>query len=283
MRIVLSVVIFLTCFAGYSQTDTFDIYINTGQHQLVDSSFVPVKAFNKTSTLSFDAQLFKFTMNKDVVLHFINNDTVNHQVEISDYGISTTINASSEDYELFPANLQGTFSMFSKSLVSSHDYLGLSAMIVVGNTTNAFYWNIKDLQSSFNQSIASGGSVDFGNYDPNYFLINGKSNPDIGLDTLAKIVGNVGDTITLHILNSGNSVHSLHFHGYHFRVLYASKFPERKNWIKDTYGMYSKEIVVLELVPDKPGEYPVHDHNLVATTANNIYPNGMFTTIVIAE
>jgi hypothetical protein len=38
---------------------------------------------------------------------------------------------------------------------------------------------------------------------------------------------------------------------------------------------------VFRLIPDQPGEFPVHDHNLVATTGGNIYPLGMFLTMMI--
>ena len=123
--------------------------------------------------------------------------------------------------------------------------------------------------------------MDLTNYRPNYFLINGLSNPKIDQDTLAKVRGNVGDTLQLFVLNSGNAVHSLHFHGYHVKVIYSSRSSEVVGWVKDTYALYKGEVVQLEIVPDKPGEYPVHDHNLVAITANNIYPKGMFTTLVI--
>ena len=51
--------------------------------------------------------------------------------------------------------------------------------------------------------------------------------------------------------------------------------------MKDTFPVYSMETVVLELVPDKVGEYPVHDHNLVAVSGANLYPNGMFLTLFI--
>ena len=41
------------------------------------------------------------------------------------------------------------------------------------------------------------------------------------------------------------------------------------------------EVLKLELIPDKPGVYPVHDHNLIGVTGGMFYPNGMFTTLRI--
>jgi len=51
--------------------------------------------------------------------------------------------------------------------------------------------------------------------------------------------------------------------------------------MKDTFPVYSMETVVLELVPNQVGEYPVHDHNLVAVSGASMYPNGMFLTLLI--
>ena len=60
------------------------------------------------------------------------------------------------------------------------------------------------------------------------------------------------------------------------------KFPNQINWFKDSFPVYPMETLVLRIIPDKEGEYPVHDHNLVAVTSGNIYPNGMFSTMLIS-
>ena len=119
------------------------------------------------------------------------------------------------------------------------------------------------------------------NYYPDYFTVNGKSNPDINNDADARVIGGVGDTIRIYIANTGQSIHSMHFHGYHLRILYSSENVTHVDRSKDTFPIKSMETLVLELVPDKVGEYPVHDHNLVAVTGGGIYPNGMFLTMLI--
>ena len=81
--------------------------------------------------------------------------------------------------------------------------------------------------------------------------------------------------------NTGQSIHSMHFHGYHATILYSSKNQTHVGRSKDTFPIHSMQTLVLQIVPDKPGTYPVHDHNLVAVTGNNVYPNGMFTTLLI--
>ncbi|PCJ66659.1 MAG: hypothetical protein COA58_04160 [Bacteroidetes bacterium] len=285
MRIVFFnlVLLFISvCVSG--QTDTVSIFINTGQHLLVDSSTVPAKAFNSTSEFKLDGQLFRFTKGQDVILQITNTDTIGHTIEISEYGFSAFIDSGKSVNTPITFSSKGLFQMYSTTEYPNQKYLGLSGLITVeSNWDNSFYWNIKEFQSSYNLAVQNGDTIDFANYKPNYFLINGKSNPDIATDTLAKIRGKVGDTLTLHILNSGNSVHSLHFHGYHFKIIASSRTSDVVGWIKDTYPVYAGERTILQMVPDKAGEYPVHDHNLVATTANNYYPNGMFITMIITE
>jgi hypothetical protein len=51
--------------------------------------------------------------------------------------------------------------------------------------------------------------------------------------------------------------------------------------MKDTFPIQPLETLLLQLVPHQVGEYPVHDHNLVAVSAGGIYPNGMFLTLLI--
>ena len=126
-----------------------------------------------------------------------------------------------------------------------------------------------------------GNTVDWTTYYPDYFTINGNSNPHINADASARVVGNVGDTINIYMVNTGQSLHSIHFHGYHSEILDSSKFPNHIGRSKDTFGIHSMELVVVQMIPHQVGEYPVHDHNLVAVSGGNIYPNGMFLTMLI--
>jgi hypothetical protein len=41
--------------------------------------------------------------------------------------------------------------------------------------------------------------------------------------------------------------------------------------------------MMVELVPDKPGRYPIHNHNLVTTTVGGNYPGGMMMHMHIHE
>ena len=97
----------------------------------------------------------------------------------------------------------------------------------------------------------------------------------------AMIMGNVGDTITISIVNNGNMIHPIHFHGYHVELVQSTHQSEKIGWKKDSFPVFVKEGLTVRLVPHQPGEFPVHNHNLVATLFNNGYPLGMITMLMI--
>ena len=69
--------------------------------------------------------------------------------------------------------------------------------------------------------------------------------------------------------------------GYHLEIISSSENESHEGRSKDTFPIKSSQSMILELIPDKTGEYPVHDHNLVAVSGGGIYPNGMFLTMLI--
>ncbi|MEZ4826701.1 MAG: multicopper oxidase domain-containing protein [Bacteroidia bacterium] len=133
----------------------------------------------------------------------------------------------------------------------------------------------------WNFVLNTGGTVNCHDYEPDYFTVNGKSYPDLQADTTAIIKANVGQTIRLVISNTGLHKHSIHFHGYHLEILYSTKFPAHVGRVKDSFPIDPYESLILELTPEKPGTFPVHDHNLVAVTGAGEYPNGMIGFITI--
>jgi len=153
----------------------------------------------------------------------------------------------------------------------------LGGMIVIkdDNATD-FFWNMKEHQRDWNDTIGGGASVDWSTYYPEYFTINGKSNPFINEDANARVTGSMGEVMHIYMVNTGQSVHSIHYHGYHSEIIFSSKYPAHVGRSKDTFAIYPMESIVVEMIPDQLGEYPVHDHNLVAVSGGNIYPNGMF-------
>ena len=259
------------------------LYIHSDSLQTIGGDMMPYVTFNQADSFKKDNPIIQIQVGDSLSLWIVNHDTTRHNFEVRGVnGTSLSILAGDSAHVGIRFNKQGCYIYHDPLNFPANTYLGLGGMIVVKNhSKSSFYWNVKEHQHKWNSTLITGGSVNWNNYYPRYFTINGNSNPNINLDTKARITGKVGDTLILYIANTGQSIHSMHFHGYHSKILYSSKYNKHKGRSKDTFPIYPMETLVLEIVPDKPGEYPIHDHNLVAVTGNNFYPNGMFTTILI--
>ena len=212
-----------------------------------------------------------------------NMDASEHHFEIRGTTPSESI-LSGDSIHIIHTFLENGIHVFHDPLnYPNQASLGLGGMIVVrDHSYPSFYWNIKEHKRGQNDTVLLGGAVDWAHYSPDFFTINGKSNPYINQDSNARVIGTVGDEIYIYVTNTGQSIHPLHFHGYHVEVRASTRNPNHVGRMKDSQGIYPAEGVVLRLIPDKEGEYPVHDHNLVTTTGANVYPLGLFTTILIA-
>lgn len=171
--------------------------------------------------------------------------------------------------------------------VSAHGaYMGLTGVLLSHaekNEKSFFMWDLSDFEWAVNEAIAKEDVPDFSTYRPDFFTINGKVYPDSESDPLVKITGNVDDVITLVIINSGRAAYSLHFHGYHVKVLSTKGRKLIEGASKDTVPIEVNEVMVLEMVPDKPGEYPVHNHALSGVISSGLYPSGQFSIMSIGN
>lgn len=177
----------------------------------------------------------------------------------------------------------GIYRYFDPVNAPYNTYMGLAGIVHIktpGDPVSYFYWNISEQEKDWNTAIPSGATPLLSDYDPDLFFINGNYNPYINQDPVARVNGNVGSEFRVIMVNNGISTHSMHFHGYHLMVI-ASGQTQMMNRSKDTFPLKQGNYMMLSCTPDKPGEYPVHDHNLVAVTGNGMYPNGMFTSLLI--
>ncbi len=258
------------------------LYILRDSLTFSDGSKVPYITFNDNQMFNSTNARIELNISDQLDLWVINSDTIEHEFAIK--GV-TSVYAIPVGDSIFTSVIfanAGVFIFYDPLNYPNNAYTGLSGMIAVKDHQHAsFFWNIKEHKDTWNGTLTAGGTVDWSNYYPNYFTINGKSAPNINTDIDARVTGSVGDTLMIYVTNTGQSIHPLHFHGYHVEVVYSGKFPSHVGRMKDSEGVYPFEGSVFRLVPDQPGEYPVHDHNLVATTGGNIYPLGMFLTMVI--
>lgn len=260
-----------------------ELYIVGDSLQVASGLKIPYLTFNEQNSFSSTNARIIIDSGDDLDLTVFNTDSVTHEFEIK--GISTVYSIPAGNSVQFTSTFSnpGAFVFHDPLDYPNYASVGLGGMIVVkDHSFSSFYWNIKEHETTWNAQVVNGNYPNWNTYYPDFFTINGKSNPNINADPDARITGNVGDTIYLYMTNTGQSIHVMHLHGYHADVMYSSKHPQHVGRSKDSQGIYPGEAVVLRIVPDKPGEYPVHDHNLIATTGGNTYPLGMFTTILIA-
>lgn len=269
----------------WAATITDTLHLNRGTFVTVDTVSLPSLAFNRNTTYASRNALIRLRPGDTLNLTFINNDTAFHGLQVTSF-LTTPLFANPGDTVngtyIFPN--QGVFIYRDASNFPGNAYLGAAGMIVVDEVFDGeFFWNIREHQSDWNPVLAGGGTVNWSQYAPDYFTINGLSKPDLENDSAAVVRGSVGDTLRIYLANNGQSLHSMHFHGYHVRIVHSNQGSRRINWIKDSVPLKSGETLILEMVPDKPGKYPVHDHNLIAITGGKKYPNGMFLVMDISQ
>lgn len=253
------------------------LYINRGNFVTVLATTFPSYAFNNNPVYSSLNEVMNISTTDSLKIKIINNDTIMHGFDVQNYsGVNQTILPGDSATVTLYFGTESIWIYYDQLNFPDNRYMGLGGMICVSNSTQQkFYWNIKEHQTSYNNQIAAGSPVIWNNYYPDYFTINGKSFPDLQNDTTAVPVVNLGDTIVIFVANTGQSKHSIHFHGFHATAQYSYD-PLKLNWSKDTWPMKSMDCYIWRVVVDKLGRYSVHDHNLVAVSGGGIHPNGMF-------
>jgi len=257
------------------------LYINTGLYTAIDGSQFEFAAFNPTPVFSPINVQLNIVFGDTLILTLLNTDSVQRGFHIEDLNVSIVVSAGdSSVLSISAPPTKASYIYYDHLDFPRNTALGLAGVLAVGfENLSTFYWNLKEFQKDWAPRHASGQNVDWSTYYPDYFTINGKSSPDINSDTNARVLGAVGQDLYIVIVNSGQSTHSLHFHGFHAEIVYSSSAPHHVARIKDTFPVKPMESMVLKITPDKIGEYPVHDHNLVPVTAGggiskrNVYYN----------
>ena len=276
---ILSFALLFTALSVKSATVNKTLYINKGIFTTVIGTTFPSYAFNDSPQYSSQNTNIHLKKGDVLILKIINTDSVTHGFNIKRYAnVNAIINPKDSIIDTLNFNSQGLFIFYDSYQYPKYRYMGASSMITVFNsvTDKKFYWNVKEHQRSYNELLAENKKVDWSRYTPDYFTINGFSFPDVELDTVSYVMANVGDTVHLFIANTGQSSHALHIHGFHGKVIFSS-IPGEIGWEKDTFPVKSMETLIIELVPNKPGFYSIHDHNLLSFTADGLYARGMLT------
>lgn len=254
------------------------LYINRDTTSIASISFQKA-AFNLDTNFQRRNAVLDFPENTLIEFVVANNDTVPHEVLLPDGSLPLLLQPNAAQLVQISSLPFGTYAV--QSLTSQGAFLGAGAILRVGITGISFTWDLWEQDPAL--------TFDFGNgtittlpavYRPTVFAINGGVDP-MDMMSSAVITGSVGDTITISIVNNGNMIHPIHFHGYHVELMQSTQQTSRIGWKKDSFPVFEKEGMTLRLIPHQPGEFPVHNHNLVATLFNNGYPLGMITMLMI--
>lgn len=254
------------------------LYLNAGMMLAVDSSTFPYKAFNHTSTFDQKNAVIEVQPNDQLIITIINNDTLDHAWFVSEYSaLAKFLPTGDSINDTLTFTSEGLHILYNHMDDPVGRYMGGAGMIWVRSSTGdgAFFWNLREQDSTWNADLGAGDTVNWALNHPDYFLVNGHGRPGIANDPSAVVTGSVGDTIYINIANTGRSVHSLHFHGYHCTVVQSNN-PLMIGRDKDTFPVWPMETMVLRMVPHQAGQFPVHEHNLLAVAGGGIYPNGIF-------
>lgn len=252
---------------------------------MVDSSFIESLKLNHSSEFSAIDFVFKQEVNQIKNYCIINTDSVDHEIQFKNSNTANIYILSNDTVDFSLEYLsEGLFMYEDQTNYPFNSHLGLSGMIYIGDAVGqTFYWNLKEHDTNWVQHTINSTTSNVDDYQPSYFTINSYSNPIPETDSTTIVHGQVGDELLINIYNSGRMNHALHFHGYHVEILHSSAKPNHVGRLKDSFNIKPSEGVIVKLVPDKPGVYPVHDHNLGATLGNGTYANGMLTLLKITE
>jgi hypothetical protein len=260
------------------------LVIRKGLLELADGEKLDYYVFTDSSSFTKNSSLLKYEVGDEVTFNIINGDTRSHGFAIDHYGSLGTIVPGDSISQVISLTKAGVFKYYDPINTPWNAHSGLSGTLhirEIGDLKTYFYWDLREHQFEWSPLIEQGTFPDSNLYEPTYFSINGNFDPYINADSIARIRGKVDVEFGLIIVNHGLAIHSMHFHGYHLTVEKNSKNKQYIGRSKDTFPLYPYHILELSCTPDKPGEYPVHDHNLVAVTGGGIYHAGMFTTLLI--
>ncbi len=138
-------------------------------------------------------------------------------------------------------------------------------------------------QTDYNNMYHNGPAMNWTNYHPDYFLINGKAWPATMMDPNDSINATVGQTVLVRLINAGSEVHMIHTHGFHFLVIGSDGRKLDTPYYKDTIliGPAERYDIILRL--DQVGRFMMHDHIDQNDTSAGNYPGGMMTMINVNE
>lgn len=272
--------LFLSSISSFATIVKDTLYINRDTVNQA-SHLIHYCSFNDTETFELTNKPLEVNENDTLQVTIINTDSLTHTFTINTI-LQAGNNIAPFDTVTFQIKFssKGTYRYYSD--VAYGKYLGAAGNILVGYANYIhFFWNLFEAKETLMDSIANGLIATLPNYfKPEVFTINNLYFPNTLSDPIGLVNGNVNDSIIISVVNSGQMVSPLHFHGYHVKIIDVKIHQTILGWEKDTFPVFPDDAMTLLLVPDQPGIFPVHNHNL-ATVNTGGYPGGMITRLNI--
>lgn len=152
---------------------------------------------------------------------------------------------------------------------------------------------IGEVDTAMHNAVTAGNPP--GTFDPDYFIINGRSYPDsVAPDNngsqpySAGIAAATGQRVLLRIINAGFLNHTLRLLGISPRVLAGDSWPLKSasldaTFEKNTITLGSGQSYDLLFTAPSPNQYVIYDRDLNHAVNGNDFPGGIMTVINIAN
>jgi FtsP/CotA-like multicopper oxidase with cupredoxin domain len=142
---------------------------------------------------------------------------------------------------------------------------------------------LNDFDDRLNSATANGQSYDLNNFEANYYFVNGLSYANTSSDVDTILAMSMGEDVAIRFINGGLLTHSMHFHGYHVKVISRDRMPVTDIIDKDTVVVNPGECVDVILPVNQLGKFPLHTHYIPAVTADGVYVNPYGGALLILD
>ena len=192
-----------------------------------------------------------------------------------------------------PANVPGTHLYHCHYQTHRHIDMGMYGILRVDPegyepADKEYFLTIKDWDSRLPRMM-DGENVSYSPRDrtPDVFTMNGKSLPrTIHPEEGSPLIVDSGDTVRVHLANSGYMSHPMHIHNHRYRLITkdGGQIPKAAQYEQDITNIAPAERHTIEFEADAdPGIYLMHCHKVSHAMNGNFYPGGMVNAVVYRE
>jgi FtsP/CotA-like multicopper oxidase with cupredoxin domain len=212
-------------------------------------------------------------------------------------GVPTTtgiqINPGEQHTYTIPANVPGTHLYHCHYQTHRHIDMGMYGILRVDPkgyepADKEYFLTLKEWDSRLPRMM-NGENVDYSprNRNPDVFTMNGKSLPrTLHPEEGSPIIVDSGDTVRIHLANSGYMSHPMHVHNHRYRLIAkdGGQIPEVAQFEQDITNVPPAGRHTIEFKADAdPGIYLMHCHKVNHAMNGNFYPGGMVNAVVYRE